>query len=236
MAGYVGADDADGGSLRLVFLGPPGAGKGTHAARCAAAWHIAHISTGDLFREEARRATPLGKQLASYMQQGALVPDALVLELVLARLHSPDARAGFILDGFPRTVAQAETLDRALAARQLPVELAIHFETSQSVVSRRLSGRRICRACGANYNIHTLRPRLEGRCDCCGGELYQRSDDLPETVLKRLDVYRTESAPVLEHYRRRGLLREVNGDVELQELSQMLTRLVHDEQLLRSAP
>lgn len=224
----------EGSSLRLVFLGPPGAGKGTHAARAAEQWGIAHISTGDLFRAEAKRDTPLGRKLAGYMQQGVLVPDEVVIELVLARLEAGDARQGFTLDGFPRTVSQAEALDRALDATHLPIELVIHFATSQAVVVRRLSGRRICRACGANFNVDTLRPRQAGRCDRCGGELYQRVDDLPETVLTRLSVYEQESAPVVDYYRRRGLLRDVNGDVELAEMAEILTRLVTDERLLNA--
>ena len=222
--------------MRLVFLGPPGAGKGTHAMRCAEGWRIAHISTGDLFRAEASRNSALGQRLASYMKQGVLVPDDVVVELVLARLTAPDAFAGFILDGFPRTVPQAVILDTALAAQAQPIELAVHFATSQDIVVRRLSGRRICRACGANFNVDTLRPRVAGRCDRCGGELYQRTDDLPETVVKRLDVYRRDSAPVLEYYRSRGLLRDVNGDLELQDMQGALTRLVRDERLLMTAP
>ena len=222
--------------MRLIFLGPPGAGKGTHAARCADAWGIAHISTGDLFRAEAKQNTALGRQLAGYMRQGVLVPDELVIALVLARLTAADARAGFILDGFPRTLSQAEALDRALVGQRLPLELVIHFATSQAVVVRRLSGRRICRACGANYNVDTLRPAVAGRCDRCQAELHQRADDLSETVLTRLEVYRQESAPVVEYYRSRGLLRDVSGDLELAEMGQILTRLVRDEQLLHSAP
>ena len=216
-------------------MGPPGAGKGMHAVRCAEVWSIAHISTGDLFRAEAKRKTELGQRLASYMQQGVLVPDSLVIELVLARLNAQDAQAGFILDGFPRTVSQAEALDRALGGRKTPIELAIHFQTSQAVIVRRLSGRRICRGCGANYNIDTLRPQVAGRCDRCGGELYQRSDDTQETVLKRLDVYRQESEPVLAYYRSRGWLRDVDGDLELPELNAMLTQLVTSERLFPSS-
>lgn len=166
------------------------------------------------------------------MRQGVLVPDALVIQVVVERLALPDAARGFILDGFPRTVAQAQALDTALEQRRQPVELAIHFRTSEDVIVRRLSGRRICRACGANYNIHTLRPRREGQCDRCGGELYQRSDDLPETILTRLEVYQRESRPVLDYYDARGMLRHVNGDEELAAMSGVLQRLVTEERLL----
>jgi len=219
-------------AVRLVFLGPPGAGKGTQAARCAVAWRVVHISTGDLFRAEATRATTLGQQLASYMQRGVLVPDALVVELVSQRLGADDAQAGFILDGFPRTVAQATAVDATLATRQQPIELAVHFATSAAVMLRRLSGRRICRSCGANYHVETLRPSVAGHCDHCQGALYQRADDQPETILKRLDIYRAESEDLLLHYRQRGLLRDVNGDLELEAMQRRLAQLVTEEHLL----
>jgi adenylate kinase len=217
--------------MRIVFLGPPGAGKGTHATRCARAWHVVHISTGDLFRAEAKQQSPLGQELATYMQQGALVPDALVIRLVQQRLSAADAKQGFILDGFPRTLAQAQALDAALQGSER-LQMAIHFETSEAVIVRRLAGRRICRSCSANYHVDNLRPKVAGVCDLCQGNLYQRDDDSSDTVMRRLQVHAADAEPLLAYYRTQGILRDVDGDTELEALQPILTQLVANAGLL----
>ncbi len=196
----------------LILLGPPGAGKGTQAARLSDRLSCPHVSTGDLLREHLRRATPLSERARGYMDRGELVPDELVLEMLSERIASRDCAPGCVLDGFPRTLPQAEALERLLAERgERP--RALDLDVPDEVLVERLSGRRVCRNDGAH--IHHLRfspPRVPGHCDRCGGELYQRSDDGPEVVQRRLEVYRRQTAPLLDFYARRGALKRIDGN------------------------
>ena len=199
-------------STRVIFLGPPGAGKGTQARELARGLGVPHVATGDMLREAAAAGTALGREAKRYMDTGALVPDAVVIGLVDARLDQGDARVGWVLDGFPRTVAQAEALDELLARRGTEIERAVYFEVSREELVRRLTGRRTCRRCAAGYHTVSAPPRVTGRCDRCDGELYQREDDAEATVSRRLDVYATSTAPLLDYYRSRGVLAGVSGE------------------------
>jgi adenylate kinase len=197
--------------MRVVLLGPPGAGKGTQARRLAARWSVPQISTGDMLREAVVQGTRLGVEARRYMDAGELVPDAVIIGLVRERLAQPDGRKGFVLDGFPRTAAQAEALDRLLEAEGTPLERVVLFEMPDEEPVARLGGRLVCRSCGRNYH-RTLSPsRAPGRCDACGGELYQRTDDEEATVRRRLAVYARDTRPLVDYYRRRGLLAPIAG-------------------------
>ncbi|MBI4589820.1 MAG: adenylate kinase [Candidatus Rokubacteria bacterium] len=198
--------------MRLVFLGPPGAGKGTQARTLAAEQGIPHIATGDMLREAAASGTRFGIEAKSYMDQGALVPDEVVVGLVAERLGREDAKKGVILDGFPRTVAQAEALERLLKDLDLVLDRVIFFEVSERELLRRLTGRRVCRRCGTTYHLAFSPPRSLQRCDRCEGELYQRADDSEATVRRRLEVYAAQTAPLLDYYRSRGLLISLAGE------------------------
>ncbi|HET8576020.1 MAG TPA: adenylate kinase, partial [Methylomirabilota bacterium] len=180
-------------SLRVIFLGAPGAGKGTQARQLAQEWGVPQIATGDMLREAVANRTSLGLEAKRYMDSGALVPDQVVISLVGERLDQPDAKAGWVLDGFPRTVAQAEALDALLQRRGEGLSRVIFFEVSRAELLRRLTGRRICRQCGTGYHLVSAPPRTAGRCDKCGGELYQREDDAEATVANRLDVYERQT-------------------------------------------
>jgi adenylate kinase len=190
----------------LVLLGPPGAGKGTQAALLAERLGLEHISTGEILREEVELGTELGRKAKAYMDRGELVPDALVIEMLRGRLDSSRSR-GFILDGFPRTISQAEALERMVR-----LDRVLNIRLSEEEVVRRLSARRVCKSCGRNYNLISNPPKVEGRCDACGGELIQRDDDKPEVIRRRYRVYEAETAPLKDFYRQRGLLVEVEGD------------------------
>jgi len=203
--------------MRLVFLGPPGAGKGTQAEKLCRDMNWAHISTGDLLREAVAEKTELGRKAAQFMDSGRLVPDDLVVALVAERLEKKDAARGFVLDGFPRTVRQAEMLEETLDRLGMKLDLVLYFATDTEVVMQRLSGRRICRSCGANYHVTNIPPKVEGVCDRCGSELYQRADDRVETIGKRLAVYEEETAPLIRFYRQRGLLGETSGNLDVEE-------------------
>jgi len=213
-------------SVRVVFLGPPGAGKGTQARDLAREWGVPQIATGDMLREAVAQRSPLGLEAKRHMDSGGLVPDDVVIGLVAERLTQPDARPGFVLDGFPRTVAQAEALDRMLAERRTPLERVVFFEVSRPELLRRLTGRRVCRACGTGFHVVSAPPKAAGRCDACGGELYQREDDAEGPVARRLDVYETQTAPLLGYYRGRGLLTPVPGEGAMDRVGAAIRRAV----------
>jgi len=207
--------------VQLVMLGPPGAGKGTQAKRLAERLGVPHISTGDILRGAAAAGTPLGKRASRYMDDGALVPDSVMVGLVEERLAQPDAGRGFILDGFPRTVAQAEALDGMLSRGGRRLDAVVQVAVPQDELVRRLAGRRVCGDCGMLFQV-ALDQSPNGRCDSCGGPLLQRDDDREETVGRRLAVYERETAPLVGHYRAKGLLREVVGTGSRDEVFQRI--------------
>ena len=197
--------------VRLVLFGAPGVGKGTQAAALTTRLGVPHVSTGDMLRAAIREGTPEGLQARAIVERGELVPDTLISALVGARLAREDVQEGFILDGFPRTTGQAEYLDRALEKVGRPLDVVVNITVPEAEIADRLSGRRVCPSCGASYHARFHPPMVDGRCDACGGRLEQRPDDRPEVVRGRLDVYLRQTAPVLDHYRRRGILRDVDG-------------------------
>ena len=208
-----------------MLLGPPGAGKGTHAQVLSKHWNIAHVSTGDMLREALRAATPLGLKAKKHMEKGGLVPDDVVIGIVGDWLKKNDTQQGFVLDGFPRTKEQAESLDTMLRDFQNPLDLAIYFKTSLAVIIRRLSGRRLCGKCGRTYHLVNFKPTVEGVCDDCQGELMQRPDDREAAIENRLEVYEKQTAPLIEYYKRKKILAEVSGDLEVEALSTVLQDL-----------
>jgi adenylate kinase len=209
-------------SGRVIFLGPPGAGKGTQARQLARAWGAAHVATGDMLRDAVRDGTRLGLEAKRCMDGGALVPDEVVIDLVDERLARDDAAHGWVLDGFPRTVAQAEALDRLLRQRGVEVDRVIFLDVAGDELRRRLTGRRVCRRCGTAFHLASEPPAAPGRCDRCGGELYQREDDAADAVTHRLEVYATQTAPLLDYYRRRNLLTAVAGGGRVEEVTQAI--------------
>ena len=211
--------------MRLVLLGPPGAGKGTQSAVLSREYKIPHISTGDILREAVKEDTALGAKAKSFMDKGQLVPDEVVTGIITESLKAPDTKDGFILDGFPRTVKQAEILDGALEAMSSGIDMVLYFETSPKVAIERLSGRRVCRGCGFNYHIKNIPPKQEGSCDKCGGELYQRPDDKEETVLNRLKVYEAKTKPLIDYYTKKGILKKVSGDLGVDALFKVLSKV-----------
>ena len=213
---------------RVIFLGAPGAGKGTQARRFAAGSGVPQVATGDMLREAVAAGTPLGIEAKRFMDQGALVPDEVVIGLVDERLARPDAAGGYVLDGFPRTVAQAEALDGLLRRRGQDLDRVVFFDVPRDELIRRLTGRRVCRQCGAAFHLVSAPPKAAGRCDQCGGALYQREDDAEATVARRLDVYQTQTAPLLDYYRRRGLLVQVAGEGPVEEVADRIRRAVKE--------
>jgi adenylate kinase len=216
-------------SARVVFLGAPGAGKGTQARRLAGGWAVPQVATGDMLREAVAEGTPLGREAKRFMDSGALVPDEVVIGLVDERLARPDAASGYVLDGFPRTVAQAEALDALLRRRGQDLDRVIFFDVSRDELLRRLTGRRICRQCGTAFHLISAPPRAAGQCDQCGGELYQRPDDAEATVAHRLDVYQKQTAPLLDYYRDRGLLVRVEGEGPVERVAESIQKAVRAE-------
>ncbi len=197
--------------MRVAFLGPPGAGKGTQARDLAQEWRVLHLATGDMLREAVVAGSPLGREAKTYMDQGALVPDDVIIRMMAERLGDAAGR-GFILDGFPRTIAQAEALARLLKDLGQTLDTVVYFDVSEPELLRRLTGRRVCRKCGHTYHLTSNPPKRPGVCDACGGELYQRDDDTEATVRNRLEVYRRQTAPLLDYYRQRNLLVTVSGE------------------------
>jgi len=204
--------------LRIVLLGAPGSGKGTQAGAIAKRLGIAHVASGDMFREAQNRGDELGQQVKSYMEQGLLVPDEITISVILERIAAPDCASGFILDGFPRTLEQAKALDRALGERGEAVDMVLYINVSTEELVKRLSGRFICRNCQTPYHQVTSPPKVAGGCDRCGGELYQRPDDSPETVRKRIEVYSEQTAPLIGYYNEAGKLVEINGEGGIEEV------------------
>ena len=193
----------------FIFLGPPGAGKGSLAVKVAEDYKIPHISTGDIFRANIKAQTPLGVKVKAIIDSGSLVSDELTFELVKDRLAQDDCKNGYILDGFPRTIPQAEMLDGLVADLKV-----VNFNIADEIVIRRLSTRRVCKACGANFNVLTLPPKVEGICDKCGGELYQRDDDKQESIMHRMDVYREQTEPLINFYKNKGKITDLDASIE----------------------
>ena len=206
-------------SARVIFLGPPGAGKGTQADRLATEWGVPHVATGDMLREAAQEGKRLGLEAKRYMDSGALVPDEVVIGLAEERLGEPDAARGWVLDGFPRTVPQAEALDSLLRRKGIELDRVIFFDVSRDELLRRLTGRRICRQCGTAFHLVFSPPANPDRCDRCGGQLYQRADDAESAVAHRLEVYTKQTAPLLDYYRQRGILTTVPGEGKVEEVT-----------------
>ncbi len=197
--------------MRLVLLGAPGAGKGTQAKKLIEKYGIPQISTGDILRKAVADGTPLGKEAKSYMDSGGLVPDSVVIGLVRERLAQDDCKKGYILDGFPRTTPQAEALDKVLTGMNAPLDTALSVDVDMDILMKRLTGRRTCKSCQQMYNIHFGPPKKEGACDKCGGELFQRADDKEETIKNRLDVYEKSTAPLMDYYAKKNILKSVKG-------------------------
>ncbi len=197
--------------LRTILLGPPGAGKGTQAVNIVEKYGVPHISTGDIFRANIKNGTELGKRAQEYMNRGELVPDDLVIEIATTRLLEDDCKNGFLLDGFPRTVYQAEKLDEFLAAHGSKIDKVLDIAVEKEELITRLTGRRVCKACGASFHVVNIPPKTEGICDRCGGELIQRADDTIETVANRIDVYEKQTMPLVDYYEKAGNIAHIDG-------------------------
>jgi len=211
----------------IIFLGPPGAGKGTHAKEISSILNIPHISTGDIFRDAIKNQTELGMKVKEFLDSGKLVPDELVWEVVKDRLDAEDCKNGFILDGFPRTILQAELLDKYLKEKNADLKV-IYLDASDDLVIKRLSSRRVCKNCGAIYNLISMPPKKEGICDICGGELYQRSDDYPDVIKKRLETYYKETQPLIDYYKNRGVMYTISAEKDREEVLQEILKVVKD--------
>jgi len=210
--------------VNAVVMGPPGAGKGTQVKMLADGYGFLHLSPGALLRQAVKEGSDLGAQAKAYMEDGQLVPDALVIELLRSRLAETEGSRGVVLDGFPRTLGQAEALGEMLAQRRQNLDIVINMELPEAEAIRRLTGRRVCRQCGTNYHLVSKPPASEGRCDLCGGPLYQRSDDSEETARARLAVYRRETEPLIEFYSSRGVLRSISGQGGVADVRARLER------------
>jgi adenylate kinase len=215
--------------MNIILMGLPGAGKGTQGEKIVAEFGIPHISTGDMFRAAIKEETEMGKQAKSYMDQGLLVPDEVVIGIVKERLGKADCEKGFMLDGFPRTMAQAEALSATLAEMERNIDHVINIDVDRSILLERLTGRRICRSCGATYHVVFNPPSQEGICDKCGGELYQRDDDNEATVATRLDVNIEQSAPILNYYKEKGLLRNINGQQDIDKVFEDVAKVLRGQ-------
>ncbi|MBI2868287.1 MAG: adenylate kinase [Chloroflexi bacterium] len=215
--------------MNIILLGAPGAGKGTQAAVIARKLGLTHLATGDLFRQALQKGTELGKKAKAYMERGALVPDEITISMVLEKIFSPEAGGGVALDGFPRNLEQAKALDRAMTERGKQLDRVVYIRVSESELLKRLGGRWICRQCQAPYHEVDSPPRAAGKCDACGGELYQRADDTPETVKKRLKVYFDETMPLIDYYTSTGKLVEVAGEGRVEEISRRILQALGAE-------
>ena len=215
--------------MKIIMLGAPGAGKGTQAKKIAAKYEIPHISTGDIFRANIKNGTELGKKAKTYMDQGLLVPDELVVDLVVDRVNQDDCTKGYVLDGFPRTIPQAEALDAALEKMGQKIDYAIDVDVPDENIINRMSGRRACVDCGATYHIVYAPTKKENSCDNCGGGLILRDDDKPETVKKRLDVYHEQTQPLIDYYTKAGALRTVDGTIDIDEVFAAIVKILEDK-------
>ena len=212
--------------MKIIMLGAPGAGKGTQAKKIAAKYGIPHISTGDIFRANIKNGTELGKKAKTYMDQGLLVPDELVVDLVVDRVNQDDCKNGYVLDGFPCTIPQAEALTEALEKMGQKVDFAIDVNVPDENIVKRMGGRRACVTCGATYHMVYAPTKKEGICDTCGGELILRDDDKPETVQKRLNVYHDQTQPLIDYYTSQGILRTVDGTVDIDDVFRAITEFL----------
>ncbi len=206
--------------MYIILLGAPGAGKGTQAVMLAEKLELVQVASGDLFRQALAQETELGKQARVYMEKGQLVPDEITIQMVLERLGAPDCKNGAVLDGFPRNIRQAKALDKALAEQSKAIDKVVYIKVSEGELLKRLSGRWICRNCQAPYHEVDSPPKVKGRCDRCGGELYQRADDNVETIKNRLKVYFTETSPLIDYYKKAGKLLEINGEGSAAEVNE----------------
>lgn len=210
----------------VILLGAPGSGKGTTAERIRDAAHLIHISTGDMLRESVKKGTAVGREAETYMKRGALVPDSVIIKLVEARLDDGGVEDAYLFDGFPRTIPQAELLEKSLARRQGRIAQVLFLDAPRKVLIERLTGRRTCRKCGTNFHIKNIPPKKEGVCDTCGGELYQRPDDHEETIVRRLDVYNNETEGLISRYDKQGLLVRVDSSQEASKLASDVQRVL----------
>ena len=212
--------------MKIIMLGAPGAGKGTQAKQIAAKYEIPHISTGDIFRANIKEGTELGKKAKAFMDKGELVPDELTCDLVVDRISKPDAAKGYVLDGFPRTIPQAEALTKALEARGEKIDYAINVEVPDENIIRRMSGRRACVSCGSTYHVVYAPTKVDGICDRCGKELILRDDDKPETVQNRLNVYHKQTQPLIDYYKKANVLVEVDGTQDINVVFQDIVKIL----------
>ena len=212
--------------MRLILVGPPGAGKGTQAVALAAHYKIPHISTGDIFRANLKNGTELGKQAQSFMDRGELVPDSVTNEMVKDRLGNSDVANGFLLDGFPRNTNQAEVLDVILKNKKMPLDAALELSIDNSEIIRRLSGRRTCRNCSATFHKDFEKPKVDGICDKCNGELYQREDDKEEVITRRLEIYAQQTEPIISYYKKAGILKKMSAIGDVAEITQKVIALL----------
>ena len=212
--------------MKIVMLGAPGAGKGTQAKKISAKYNIPHISTGDIFRANIKEGTELGKKAKEYMDQGLLVPDTLVLDLIVDRLGKDDCKNGYVLHGFPRTIPQAEALEKALAEQGEKIDYALNIDVPDENIINRMSGRRACVGCGATYHLVYAPTKVEGVCDVCGKDLILRDDDKPETVKKRLSVYHDQTKPLIDFYENAGTLRTLDGTIDIEDVFQAIVKIL----------
>lgn len=212
--------------MKIIMLGAPGAGKGTQAKMIADKYQIPHVSTGDIFRANIKNGTELGMEAKKYMDQGLLVPDELTVKILLDRVAQPDCEKGYVLDGFPRNIPQANVLDKALTELGDAIDYAINVDVPDENIIKRMSGRRACLSCGATYHIENIPPKTEGICDVCGKELVLRDDDKPETVQNRLKVYHDQTQPLIDFYTEKGVLKTVDGTMDMKDVFEAITAIL----------
>ncbi|MCR4657193.1 MAG: adenylate kinase [Lachnospiraceae bacterium] len=212
--------------MKIIMLGAPGAGKGTQAKKIAAEYNIPHISTGDIFRANIKEQTPLGMEAKAYMDKGELVPDELTVKILLDRVKKDDCKNGYVLDGYPRTIPQAEVLDKAVSELSESIDFAINVNVPDENIIHRMGGRRACLKCGATYHVEYMPPKTADVCDNCGAELVIRDDDKPETVKNRLSVYHEQTAPLIDYYSKKGILKEVDGTMEVDQVFEAIKNIL----------